>query len=409
MNTASQTLRNELAPAMVRRPAAAGMLLNMLERVEGGRVTLTLPDGERVSLGHGGHGFEVHLREWSVFEQVLATGDIGFAETYINGLWDTPELARLLTLLAQNRGVIEAALYGRWWSLLRHRLLHLLRSNTRAGSRRNIAAHYDLGNDFYRLWLDPGMTYSAALFDDEGALGLEDAQAAKYRRILDRLGVKPGQQILEIGCGWGAFAELAAREYGARVRGVTLSARQLEFARRRVAQAGAAELATFELRDYRDVQGRFDHIVSIEMFEAVGERFWPLFFRRLHQLLNPGGKALIQTITIDEALFERYRHGTDFIQRYIFPGGMLPSAQRFVETARAAGLRIGDDFAFGADYARTLALWHRRFVERTDELRDLGYDEVFQRTWRFYLAYCEAGFRAGSTDVRQFELVRGDA
>lgn len=404
MNTATDALESPLSATRSRLPRSAETVLNLLSAIEGGRITLTFPNGQTVSAGHGTAGAAMTLQDWSVFDDVLGAGDIGFAESYMDGRWDTPDLAALLTLLARNREPIASALYGNWWGVLRHRLLHSLRANTRRGSRRNIAAHYDLGNDFYSLWLDPSMSYSSALFGDHANADLEAAQQAKNRRILQRLGVRPGEHILEIGCGWGGFAEMAARDFGARVTGITLSERQLAYARQRMERGGLGDRVALELRDYRDLTGRFDHIVSIEMFEAVGERFWPSYFAKVRELLEPGGKALIQTITIADGLFARYRRGTDFIQRYIFPGGMLPSPSVFAAKADAAGLAVTGDFAFGADYARTLALWRERFDAREQDVEALGCGSVFRRMWRFYLAYCEAGFAAASTDVHHFEL-----
>jgi len=285
--------------------------------------------------------------------------------------------------------------------LLSHRLQHLLRANTRSGSRRNIEAHYDLGNDFYALWLDPTMTYSAAVFasPDES---LADAQLRKYRRILGELGVQPGQTLLEVGCGWGGFAEVAATEFGCKVLGITLSPSQLEFARARAQRGGYADRVDFELCDYRDVRGRYDHVVSIEMIEAVGERFWPTYFAQLSALLKPGGRCVVQAITIADALFARYRRGTDFIQRHVFPGGMLPSPGAVAKQAQRAGLDVVGDFAFGRDYARTLERWHQTFDAQAAAVRAQGFPERFLRMWRFYLAYCEAGFDTGDIDVHHY-------
>jgi cyclopropane-fatty-acyl-phospholipid synthase len=276
------------------------------------------------------------------------------------------------------------------------RLRHWLNRNSRQGSRRNIMAHYDLGNEFYAQWLDPTMTYSSALFAG-GEASLAGAQVAKYSRILERLQAAPGQRILEIGCGWGGFAE-AATGQGLALTGLTLSPAQLAWAQRRVPSAD------LRLQDYRDVNGRFDHIVSIEMFEAVGERYWPAYFRTLARCLKPQGRAVVQSIVIRDELFASYRRGTDFIQQYIFPGGMLPSPSVFAREAGRQGLCVRDAFAFGDDYARTLALWREQFEARWPQIAALGFDETFRRLWRFYLAYCEAGFRAGNIDVMQFEL-----
>ena len=373
-------------------------VFDLLDKLEGGPLEVRLPDGACVLFGHGERGVTLQVHDKAVFGQILARGDIGLAEAYIDGLWDSPDLPGLLTLLAANRDALQKALYGSWRELLSARLRHWLNRNSRAGSRRNIMAHYDLGNDFYRLWLDPGMSYSSALYREAQAPTLEAAQDAKYRRILRRLDARPGQRVLEIGCGWGGFAELATHS-GLALTGLTLSPAQQAWSRARV------PAADIRLQDYRDVKERFDHIVSIEMFEAVGERWWPSYFRTLARCLKPGGKAVVQTIAIRDDLFARYRKGTDFIQQYTFPGGMLPSRQAFRAEAARRGLTVKDEFAFGPDYAATLAQWRASFEANWPRIERLGFDETFRRLWRMYLGYCEAGFRAGSVDVVQFELV----
>jgi cyclopropane-fatty-acyl-phospholipid synthase len=391
--------------AAERPPAAARAILSLLERLQVGRLLVTTPAGASLSFGHGEPHAAIRLSNWKVFGASLSRGDIGFAESWISGDWQTDSLPALLKVLVANREVIERAIYGHWWGQALYRIKHLLNRNSKAGSRRNIHAHYDLGNPFYAVWLDPSMTYSSALFGNEPARSLQDAQTAKYRRILDQLALPPGARVLEIGCGWGGFAELAARD-GLHVTGLTLSTEQHAWASRRLADAGLAEQARFLLQDYRDEKGQFDAIVSIEMFEAVGERYWPSYFETLRRCLRPGGRAVVQTITIDDTLFERYRRGTDFIQQYIFPGGMLPSPEVFSHHARSAGLALDDAFGFGLDYARTLALWRDSFLESLPQITSQGFDERFARTWEFYLAYCEAGFAQGSTDVVQFTLRR---
>ena len=387
---------------------SARLVLALLENIDHGTLELRLPDGTYLQLGraaHGKGGAVLEVGDWSVFDAILERGDIGFAEAWIDGDWHSPDLAALLTLLANNRQVLERAVYGRWWGLLKARLRHLFNANTRAGSRRNIMAHYDLGNDFYRQWLDPTMSYSSALYASAAPRALASAQLAKYRRILQRLDSRPGQCVLEIGCGWGAFAETAAREAGLEVVGLTLSPAQRQFARERMQFAGLDRQVTIALQDYRELAGeQFDHIVSIEMFEAVGERWWPTYFRTLERLLAPGGRAVVQTITIRDDLFARYRRGTDFVQQHVFPGGMLPSSAAFFEQAVKAGLAVRDVFAFGRDYARTLAEWSASFEQHWPAIEAQGFDERFRRLWRFYLAYCQAGFNSGCTDVVQFEL-----
>lgn len=394
-----------------RRPLAARTVLAMLQRLEHGRLELHLPDGATLHFGARDSTVPpVHLQvfDWGAFSAVLRRGDIGFAEGRLRGQWTSPDLPRLLELLLANRAAIERALYGSRLGTLLSRLRHvLLRRNTRSGSRDNIHAHYDIGNDFYRLWLDPGMTYSSALFADPG-MSLEQAQQAKLDRVLHELQLRPGERVLEIGCGWGSFAETAARA-GVRLDGVTLSVEQLDFGSRRLRAAGLDANARLHLCDYRDAArlapaGGFDAVASIEMFEAVGESYWPDFFHTVSGLLRPGGRACIQTITIDDTLFPAYRRGTDFIQRYIFPGGMLPSRSAFIAQARGAGLEIVASHAFGADYARTLAAWRHRFLHALPQVRALGFDRRFELLWEFYFAYCEAGFAQRTIDVVQFTL-----
>jgi cyclopropane-fatty-acyl-phospholipid synthase len=389
-----------------RVPLAVRAALALLQRIGHGRVEVALPDGSLRALGSGAPVARLDVADWGVFGAALRRGDIGFAEAFVDGRWSSPDLAQLLTLIARNRDAIERAVYGGFWGQLAYRVRHALNANTRRGSRRNIAAHYDLGNDFYALWLDPSMTYSSALFAGDAAQPLEAAQAAKYRRILERLAPRPGDHILEIGCGWGALAEMAARDFGCRVTGLTLSEEQLAYADARMHRAGVADRVDIAFRDYRDERGTYDHVVSIEMYEAVGERYWPTYLRAIGERLKPGGCAVVQAITIADRLFERYRASTDFIQQYVFPGGMLASPTRFREEVSRAGLRLEGELAFGADYAETLRRWRRAFKARLPEVRALGYDERFLRIWEFYLAYCEAGFASGCTDVHHFELAR---
>jgi len=388
-NTLTLTCGMPLAPD-------ARTVFRLLEKLQGGMLELRLPDGALASFGKGVPGAVLEVNDEAMFGRVLARGDIGFAEAYLDGQWDTPDLTGLLTLLARNRDGLGRALYGQWSGLLAARLRHLFNRNSRAGSKRNIMAHYDLGNEFYRAWLDDTMSYSAALFSS-AADTLETAQVAKYLRILDRLQAQSGERILEIGCGWGGFAEVA-NQLGLRLTGLTLSPAQLAWARQRVPEAD------LRLQDYRDTREKYEHIVSIEMFEAVGERWWPTYFATIARALQPGGRAVIQTITIRDDLFAAYRKGTDFIQQYIFPGGMLPAKSEFRRQAGRQSLVVRDEFAFGLDYARTLALWREAFEAHWPRIAALGFDDSFRRLWRFYLAYCEAGFRAGTIDVVQFEL-----
>jgi cyclopropane-fatty-acyl-phospholipid synthase len=373
------------------------LVFDLLENLHGGLLEIRLPDGACALFGDGEHGITLHVRDEAVFSRVLARGDIGLAEAYLDGLWDCADLTGLLTLLARNRKALGQAVYGSWPRLLAARVRHWLNRNSRAGSQRNIMAHYDLGNDFYKLWLDPSMSYSAAIYREADDGTLQAAQHAKYRRILQRLKAAPGERVLEIGCGWGGFAEMAVAQ-GLAVTGLTLSPAQLAWAQQRVP---AADL---RLQDYRDTSERFDHIVSIEMFEAVGERFWPGYFKTVAKALKPGGRAVIQSITIRDDLFPSYRKGTDFIQQYIFPGGMLPSRSAFRAAAARQGLAVRHEYAFGLDYARTLAEWRQAFEANWPAIAAQGFDDTFRRLWRMYLCYCEAGFLAGNVDVVQFEL-----
>ncbi|WP_042421808.1 SAM-dependent methyltransferase [Comamonas granuli] len=389
-------------------PAVARSALHLLQRLHYGTLHLELPDGCVLQLGQGGQPHaSMRVHDWRVFGAVLRSGDIGLAEGYIAQDWSTPHLADLLRLLMGNRDALESLVYGRWWGRLAYRLRHLLHRNTRAGSRRNIHAHYDLGNAFYALWLDPSMNYSSAWFQGDLAGDLTQAQNAKLRRALHSAGVQRGHRVLEIGCGWGALAEMAAGEFQAQVTGVTLSTEQLAWGRARMQAAGLAPRVDLRLQDYRDIQDApFDAICSIEMVEAVGQDYWPDYFGALARLLKRGGRACVQSIVIHDTLFERYVRGTDFIQQYIFPGGCLPSPARFRAAAGQAGLRVAEEFAFGADYAETLRRWHRQFAEQRAQVQAQGFDPAFQRTWEFYLAYCEAAFDTRSIDVVQYTLVK---
>jgi len=385
-------------------PAAAKRGLHMLQSIQKGCLHLTLPDGQRLRFGKD-DAIQAHiqLHNWHVFGAALRSGDIGFAESFMAGDWDTPDLTALLQLLVINRRPMDDMIFGTWWGRLAYQLRHWMRRNTKKNSSKNIHAHYDLGNAFYSLWLDPSMTYSSAWFDDNRQQDLQSAQHAKLRRALRMAGVQPGARVLEIGCGWGGLAELGAAEFGAHMTGITLSPSQLAFAKQRLdALALSADL---RLQDYRDTNdGPFDAVCSIEMIEAVGRDYWPTYFQTIAKLLKPGGRACVQSIVIDDALFERYALGTDFIQQYIFPGGFLPSKSTFIAQAQAAGLEVVDQLAFGLDYAETLKRWRESFLQVQAQMPALGFDLRFERTWLFYLAYCEAAFLEHNTDVVQFTL-----
>ncbi|MBK7531093.1 cyclopropane-fatty-acyl-phospholipid synthase family protein [Piscinibacter sp.] len=404
------TSTSTFAPASLpdSAPAAARAVFRLLQRLRHGSLDLQMPDGSSAHFGNksdDGPRAALRLRNWNVCSAVLRSGDIGFAESYIAGDWTTPDLTVLLTLFIANRDEVEAIVYGSWWGSALYRLKHLFNRNSRQGSKKNIHAHYDLGNEFYRLWLDPTMNYSSAWFEGDLSRPMPDAQHAKVRRALREAGVKPGDRVLEIGCGWGALAECAAREFDAKVTGVTLSSEQLEWAKSRLADAGLQGDLRFQ--DYRDIaDGPFDAIASIEMFEAVGREYWPSFFATVRSQLKPGGKACIQSITIADRYFERYVKSTDFIQQYIFPGGLLPSPSAFREAAAQAGLRVVNELDFGLDYAETLRRWRESFLSQEQRVRRLGFDARFMHIWEFYLAYCEAAFATGNTSVMQFTLQR---
>ena len=404
--TTTLTANRKPLPLPAAAPAAARAVFSLLQRLSVGTLDLQFPDGSQARFGHGAEPrAAMRLNDWSVCTASLRSGDIGFAESWIEGGWTSPDLAALLKLFIANRDAIEKVIYGTWWGRFIYRARHLLNRNSRQGSKKNIHAHYDLGNSFYSQWLDETMNYSSALFAGDNALPMPQAQAAKVRRALQECGVQPGQRLLEIGCGWGALAETAAAEFGAHVTGVTLSTEQLAYAQDRVQRAGVAGQTELRLQDYRDIADEpFDAIASIEMFEAVGREYWDSFFATLRTKLKAGGRACIQTITIRDDLFDRYVRSTDFIQQYIFPGGLLPSVSEFKAQAVRAGLEVTNELDFGRDYAETLRRWRTQFLARDGQVRQLGFDTRFMRIWEFYLAYCEAAFDTGNTSVVQFTL-----
>lgn len=378
-----------------------------LRRIQRGGLDITLPDGRRFGVRGSVPGpvAEVVLHNPDTVARLLREGDLGFSEAYLDGWWSSPDLQRLMDVLSQNNPAIYDSFPGMGLLRLAERLRHWLRGNSRRQARQNIIHHYDLGNEFYALWLDESMTYSSALFLT-GQESLERAQEQKYAALVDSLGVAPGAHVLEIGCGWGGFAEYAAGKRGLRVTGLTISPAQHAFAQARIARAGLSDRVTLHLRDYRDEKGSYDAIASIEMFEAVGERYWPAWFGTLRDRLGPGGRATAQVITVPDARFEAYRNNVDFIQKYIFPGGMLISPGRFREEAARAGLGWTGSREFGESYSLTLRRWHETFTEHYDRIRALGFDERFRRMWDFYLTSCAGAFRAGICDVSQMTLHR---
>ena len=384
-------------------PAKAQIILRGLAHLEYGSLALNLPDG-RSLLVKGkkqGPAAAIRLNNWNLPQRALTGGTIGVAESYMDGDWASPDAGAFMELFLVNDKVGSNIPNGARGILrLVERFRHWRNANTKTGSKRNISAHYDLGNDFYKEWLDPTMTYSSAIYST-GANDLRSAQTAKYRALAEAAGIRSGDHVLEIGCGWGGFAEFAASEIGCKVTGLTISREQLKYAQERIARAGLSEKVDLKFQDYRDETGLYDRIVSIEMFEAVGEKYWPTYFGKLKQCLKPGGKAGLQIITIKPESYQEYRDNPDFIQRYVFPGGMLPTPDHLAELGRKADLALTRDFGFGLDYARTLGEWRERFWSVWDRLKPLGFDERFRRLWEFYFYYCEAGFRARNIDVRQ--------
>lgn len=389
------------------RPAGLRILSLLLRNLQHGELQLALPDGEVLTFGtptrDGAAVLRVH--DNAFFTRTLRHGAMGFAESYMDGDWSSPDLAKLLILFNSNMTMLQEKIGRNRLTHWLNRVIHLLRPNTRKGAKRNIHAHYDLGNEFYALWLDTTMTYSSALFSDSQK-SLRDAQNDKYRALAASTDIRPGDHVLEIGCGWGGFAEFAARELDCKVTGITISNEQLAFAKNRIAKAGLEDKVDLRFCDYRDLDSQYDRIVSIEMFEAVGESYWPTYFSKLHDCLKPGGRAGLQIITIAKERFEAYRKKTDFIQRYIFPGGMLPSPERLDTEFAAADLQLLAREDFAADYARTLAEWRLRFLDVWPEVQALGFDTRFRNMWEYYLAYCEAGFATNSIDVSHFTLTR---
>jgi len=383
------------------------LLLQFARMLQAGKLNLILPDGST-------HHFEgrepgpaatMIVKDPRMVAKLAFGGCVGLAESYMDGMWDSPDMVGVLSFGTANEMALDSMLRGKPWARFASWLMHRLRPNTRKGARRNISEHYDLGNDFYQQWLDPSMTYSSALFAG-GNTDLKLAQEEKYRALCNMLELKPGMRVLEIGCGWGGFAELAASEFGVNVTGITLSQEQLAYARTRMEKAGLSQQVELRLEDYRDTRGQFDRIASIEMFEAVGEEYWPAYFATLRERLVPGGLAGLQVITIADRLFADYRKTADFIQRHVFPGGMLPSPTRLREEISKAGLVLGEQNWFGCDYAETLRRWQAEFQVKWDKIAGLQtqYDTRFKRLWEFYLGYCEVGFDAGFTDVGQIVI-----
>ena len=377
------------------------------QKIQHGRLDFVLSDGRRfrVEGPHPGPVAELTIHNDDVFGRLIREGDLGFCEAYLDGWWSTPDLMAFMDLVHADNDDLYDGFPG--MSLVRayERMRFWLQSNSKAQAKKNISYHYDLGNAFYGLWLDDTMTYSSALFET-GQESLEKAQIAKYASMVDQMGAQPGDHVLEIGCGWGGFAEYAAKERGLRVTGLTISEEQFKFAQDRIAKAGLSDLVTFKLQDYRDEKGTYDGIASIEMFEAVGEKYWPTYFEAVRERLKPGANATLQIITVQHKRWEIYRKGVDFIQKYIFPGGMLPSPVVLRQEVEKAGLQVAKSIEFGESYSQTLRRWHDTFNDRWDEVAQMGFDDRFRKMWNFYLTSCAATFHSGNCDVTQITITR---
>ena len=384
-------------------PIHVQFVLRFLAKMKYGVLHLILPDGRqfRIEAPEPGPEAVLQLKNWTLLYSAFKRGTIGVAESYMDGDWESPDIPTFLELFIVNNEIGHHIASGaRGLSKVIERLRHLFRSNSKGQAKKNISAHYDLGNEFYEKWLDPSMTYSSALYKT-GANDLQSAQKAKYKALADSIGITPDSHVLEIGCGWGGFAEYVAREIGAHVTGLTISNEQLSYAQERIQKAGLADRVNLKFQDYREETGTYDQIASIEMFEAVGEKYWSGYFSKLSECLKPGGRAGLQIITIREEAYENYRQNPDFIQRYVFPGGMLPTFEILEDLGRKANLTLAGHTEFAQDYARTLSEWCDRFWAAWPSIKPMGFDERFKRLWEFYLHYCEAGFRAENINVRQ--------
>ena len=388
-------------------PVSVRMVLNFLTSLKHGKLDVYLPEGRHFHFDsqQPGPTGVIHIHDYKMLRATMRRGVLGFCESYIDGHWSSPDVTAFLQLFAANSDMLRTRFLNNPLSRFISRVQHWLNRNTKSGSERNIHAHYDLGNAFYSQWLDETMTYSSALFD-EGSMDLVKGQERKYQAICESIDLQEGMSVLEIGCGWGGFAEYAAKQYGCKIKCLTISKEQYAFAKERIEKAQLSHLVDITYQDYRDETGTYDRVVSIEMFEAVGEEYWPTFFEKLTSCLKPGGQAGLQIITIRDKDFVHYRTNPDFIQKYIFPGGMLPPPARLGQLFASHGLDLTHERKFGVDYADTLKLWRERFWQAWEKIEEQGFDEQFKRLWELYLHYCEAGFRAGNINVHHYALVR---
>ena len=382
-------------------------VFDMISRMPRGRLDLVLPDGRRFRAEGKAAGYvaELQIHNTDLFARLIREGDLGFCEAYMDGWWSTPDLMAFMDLVHDEADEMYDGFPGQKLVRAYEKLRFWLQSNSKRQARKNISYHYDLGNEFYGLWLDETMTYSSAKFDT-GQEGLEVAQTLKYASMVDQMGVEPGDHVLEIGCGWGGFAEYAAKERGLRVTGLTISKEQHDYAVDRIAKAGLSHMVDIKLQDYRDERGSYDGIASIEMFEAVGEKYWPVYFNALRDRLKPGRNATLQIITVQHRRWHVYKRGVDFIQKYIFPGGMLPSPVVLRQEIERAGLSVARSIEFGESYSQTLRRWHEVFNAKWDKVAHLGFDDRFRRMWNFYLTSCAGTFHSGNCDVTQITVTR---
>ncbi len=388
-------------------PRYFAQVFKMLSKMEAGRLDITLTDGRtfRVEGLKPGPVAEVEIHDPDVFARLIREGELGFSDAYLEGHWSTPDLRAFMDLVHMGSETAYDGFTGKFLVQAYERLRFWLHRNNRRQAKKNISYHYDLGNDFYALWLDDTMTYSSAIFQT-GQESLEKAQTAKYASMVDEMGVKPGDHVLEIGCGWGGFAEYAAKERGLRVTGLTISQEQLKFAQQRIEKAGISDLVDLKLQDYRDEQGQYDGIASIEMFEAVGQKYWPVYFDSVRERLKPGAQATLQIITVGDHRWNYYKNGVDFIQKYIFPGGMLPSPTILRQQIDQAGLNVVRSKEFGKSYDLTLRRWFDTFNDKWDQISEMGFDERFRRMWNYYLTACGAAFDTGNCDVTQITIAK---
>ncbi|WP_445809767.1 class I SAM-dependent methyltransferase [Yoonia sp.] len=382
-------------------------VFDALKTMKRGRIDIILPDGRhfRADGAEPGYVAEVHVHNTDVFARTVREGDLGFCESYMDGWWSTPDLMAFMDLMHDDMEHIYDGFPGQFLVRFYERMRFWLQNNSKKQARKNISYHYDLGNEFYGLWLDDTMTYSSAKFVT-GQESMEAGQIEKYKSMVDQMGVQPGDHVLEIGCGWGGFAEYASKERGLRVTGLTISQAQHDYAVARMQKAGLSDKVTIKMQDYRDEKGIYDGIASIEMFEAVGEKYWPVYFETLHDRLKPGKNATLQIITVEHRRWHVYKRGVDFIQKYIFPGGMLPSPVVLRQEIEKAGLHVAQSIEFGESYSQTLRRWHDTFNARWDQVQALGFDDRFRRMWNFYLTSCAGTFHSGNCDVTQITVTR---